>query len=166
MFLLYILWDDWPISMISSSNEHLQHQLEYTLLKTNCHSWLISNMLSKVGDRKYSILIAVLGHWKRFRFLTYIGTGPFLFNMFIIITQNSYKIYKPSLNHIKLFINVYSKNIHKNLFFRGYQADWSPVIQVLGQYFVMHFVNLFQNINNTGWPKKQNPYIFDWNLLI
>ena len=32
MLLLYILWDDWPIFMISASNEQLQQQLEYTLL--------------------------------------------------------------------------------------------------------------------------------------
>ena len=32
ILLLYILWDDWPILMISASNEHLQQQLEYTLL--------------------------------------------------------------------------------------------------------------------------------------
>ena len=28
MFLLYILWDDWPMFMISRSNEQLQQQLE------------------------------------------------------------------------------------------------------------------------------------------
>ena len=38
MLLLYILWDDWQIFMISGSNEHLQQQLEYTLLKPDCHS--------------------------------------------------------------------------------------------------------------------------------
>ena len=32
MLLIYILWDDWPIFMISGSNEQLQQQLEYTLL--------------------------------------------------------------------------------------------------------------------------------------
>ena len=32
MFLLYIFWDDWPIFMILASNEHLQQQLEYTLV--------------------------------------------------------------------------------------------------------------------------------------
>ena len=32
MLLLYILWDDWLIFMISRSNEHLQQELEYTLL--------------------------------------------------------------------------------------------------------------------------------------
>ena len=42
--LLYILWDDWPIFMISASNEQLQQQLEYTLLKPDCHSWWISKM--------------------------------------------------------------------------------------------------------------------------
>ena len=44
MLLLYILWDDWPIFMISASNEHLQQELEYTLLKPDCHSWWISKM--------------------------------------------------------------------------------------------------------------------------
>ena len=42
MLLLFILWDDWPIFMISGSNEQLQQQLEYTLLKPDCHSWWIS----------------------------------------------------------------------------------------------------------------------------
>ena len=44
MLLLYIFWHDWPIFMISSSNKQLQQQLEYTLLKSNCHSWWISKM--------------------------------------------------------------------------------------------------------------------------
>ena len=35
--LLYIFWDDWPIFMISASNQHLQQQLEYTLLNPDCH---------------------------------------------------------------------------------------------------------------------------------
>ena len=29
MLLLYILWDDWPIFMISGLNEQLQQELEY-----------------------------------------------------------------------------------------------------------------------------------------
>ena len=41
-WLLYILWDDWPIFMISGSNQQLQQQLECTLLKPDCHSWWIS----------------------------------------------------------------------------------------------------------------------------
>ena len=50
MLLLYILWDDWPIFMISGSNEQLQQELEYTLLKPNCHSWSISKMQSGRED--------------------------------------------------------------------------------------------------------------------
>ena len=50
MLLLYILWDDWPIFMISASNEHLQQALEHTLLKPDCHSWWISIMQSGLGD--------------------------------------------------------------------------------------------------------------------
>ena len=33
MLLLSTLWDDWPIFMISASNQQLQQELEYTLLK-------------------------------------------------------------------------------------------------------------------------------------
>ena len=50
MLLLYILWDDWPDFMISRSNEQLQQQLEYTLLKPDCHSWWISKMQSGCED--------------------------------------------------------------------------------------------------------------------
>ena len=46
ILLLYILWDHWPIFMISASNQQLQQQLEYTLLKPDCHSWWISKMQS------------------------------------------------------------------------------------------------------------------------
>ena len=49
MLLLYILWDDWLNFMISGSNEHLQQQLQYTLLKPNCH-WWISKMQSGRED--------------------------------------------------------------------------------------------------------------------
>ena len=48
--MLYLLWDDWPIFMISGSNELLQQQLEYTLLKPDCHSWWISKMQSGRDD--------------------------------------------------------------------------------------------------------------------
>ena len=50
MLLLYILWDDWPIFMIPGSNEQLHQQLEYTLLKPDCHSWSISKMQSGHED--------------------------------------------------------------------------------------------------------------------
>ena len=55
MLLLYILWDHWPIFMISDSNEQLQQQLEYTLLKPDCHSWWISNMQSGREEKRYAI---------------------------------------------------------------------------------------------------------------
>ena len=50
MLLIYILWDDWPIFMISASNEQLQQQLEYTLLNPDCHSWWISKLQSGRED--------------------------------------------------------------------------------------------------------------------
>ena len=43
MLLLHIFWDDWPIFMISGSN---QQQLQYTLLKPDCPSWWISKIQS------------------------------------------------------------------------------------------------------------------------
>ena len=55
MLLLYILWDDWPIFMISGSNKQLQQQLEYTLLKPDCHSWWISKMQSDTLEERYAI---------------------------------------------------------------------------------------------------------------
>ena len=55
MLLLYILWDDWPIFMISGSNQQLQQQLEYTLLKPDCHSWWISKMQSGTLEERYAI---------------------------------------------------------------------------------------------------------------
>ena len=45
VLLLYILWDDWP-----GSTEQLQLQLEYTLLKPDCHIWWISKMQSEHQD--------------------------------------------------------------------------------------------------------------------
>ena len=50
MLLLYILWDDWPSFRISASNQQLQQQLEYTLLKPDCHSWWFSKMQSGHED--------------------------------------------------------------------------------------------------------------------
>ena len=55
MLLLYILWDDWPILMISGSNQQLQQQLEYTRLKPDCHSWWFSKMQSDTLEERYAI---------------------------------------------------------------------------------------------------------------
>ena len=55
ILLLYILWDDWTTFMISGSNEQLQQELEYTLLKHDCHSWWISKMQSDSLEERYAI---------------------------------------------------------------------------------------------------------------
>ena len=55
MLLLYILWDDWTVFMISDSNEQLQQKLEYTLLKPDCHSLWISKMQSDTLEEQYAI---------------------------------------------------------------------------------------------------------------
>ena len=55
MLLLSIVRDDWPIFMISGSNEQLHQQLEYTLLKPDCHSWWISKMLSDTLEEWHAI---------------------------------------------------------------------------------------------------------------
>ena len=55
MLLLYILWDDWPIFIISGSNEQLQQELEYTLLRPDCHSWWISKIQWGHLEEQYAI---------------------------------------------------------------------------------------------------------------
>ena len=58
LLLQYILWDDWPIFMISGSNEQLQQELGYTQLKPDCHSWWISKMQSgreETLEERYAI---------------------------------------------------------------------------------------------------------------
>ena len=55
MLLLYILWDDRPIFMISDSNEQLQQELDYTLLKPDCYSWWISKMQSDTLEERYAM---------------------------------------------------------------------------------------------------------------
>ena len=55
VLLLYILWEDGLIFMISASNQQLQQQLEYTLLMPNYHSWWISKMQSDTLEERYAI---------------------------------------------------------------------------------------------------------------
>ena len=50
MLFLYILWEDWPMFMISGLNKQLQEQLKYTLLNPDFHSWWISKMQSGRED--------------------------------------------------------------------------------------------------------------------
>ena len=53
MILLYILWDDWPILMISGSIEQLHQEFEYT--KPDFYSWWISKMQSDTLEERYVI---------------------------------------------------------------------------------------------------------------
>ena len=55
MLLLCILWHDWQIFMISGLKEKLQQELEYTLLKPDCHSRWISKMQSDTLEERYAI---------------------------------------------------------------------------------------------------------------
>ena len=41
--------------MITGSNQQLQQQLEYTLLKSDCHSWWISKMQSDTLEERYAV---------------------------------------------------------------------------------------------------------------
>ena len=68
MLLVYILWDDRPIFMTSGLNEQLQQQLEYTLLKPDCHSWWISKMQSGCED--------TLEEWYAIKFCFKLGKIP------------------------------------------------------------------------------------------
>ena len=43
--------------MISGSNEQLQQEFEYTLLKPDCHSWCISKMQSDTLEERYAIKV-------------------------------------------------------------------------------------------------------------
>ena len=55
LLLLFILWEDWQIFMISVSNEQLQQELVYTLLKPDFHSWWISKVQSGREEERYAI---------------------------------------------------------------------------------------------------------------
>ena len=50
MLLQYILWDHLQIFMILAWNELPQQQLDYTLLKPDCHSWWLSKVQSGRED--------------------------------------------------------------------------------------------------------------------
>ena len=43
------------VHMISRSNEQLQQELDYTLLKPDCHSWSISRIQSDTLEERYAI---------------------------------------------------------------------------------------------------------------
>ena len=61
MLLRYILWDDWAIFRISGSNQQQQQELEYTLLKPDCHRWWVSKIQSgreDTSEERYAIKIS------------------------------------------------------------------------------------------------------------
>ena len=56
ILLQYILWDDWPIFMPNFRFKLTTTvALEYTLRKTDCHSWWISKMQSGREEERYAI---------------------------------------------------------------------------------------------------------------
>ena len=55
MLFQYIIWDNWPFFMSSGSNEQQHQQVEYTLLKPDCHSWWSSKMQSDTLEERYAI---------------------------------------------------------------------------------------------------------------
>ena len=60
MLLLYILWHDWPVFMISDPKKQLQQELKYTLLKPDFYSWWISKMQSgreDTSEERYAIKV-------------------------------------------------------------------------------------------------------------
>ena len=48
ILLLYILWDDRPIFIISDSNEQIQQQLEYTQQRPDCHRHFRRTICNKI----------------------------------------------------------------------------------------------------------------------
>ena len=66
MLLLYILWGDWTIFMISGSNDELEQQLEYSLLKPDCHSWYFKNAVWTWGHLRRTICNKIqFLNWKK-----------------------------------------------------------------------------------------------------
>ena len=77
MLFLFILWDDWPIFVISGSNQQLLQELEYPLLKLHCQSWWISKMqfsfkLEKMLQKRMECFTLIFNHlaWIEHRFLS------------------------------------------------------------------------------------------------
>ena len=51
MLLLYIFWNDWPIFMITASNEQLQQQLEYTLVNFKNAIWTLGHFRRTICNK-------------------------------------------------------------------------------------------------------------------
>ena len=90
ILLLYILWNDWPIFMISFLNERQQQQVEYTLLKPDGHSWWILKMQSGCDDtleERYAIEFFFKNATKTYRMLQ-TAFGPSCMNRASVLQWN------------------------------------------------------------------------------
>ena len=90
ILLLYTLCDDSPIFRISGSNQQLQKQLEYTLLKPDCHSWWISKMQSGRED--------TLEEWYAIKFCFKLGNVTETYGML----QTAFRLY--CMNRASVFV--------------------------------------------------------------
>ena len=124
MLLLYILWDDWQIFMISLSNEQLQQQLEYTLLKPDCHNWWISKIQSGREDtleEQYAIKFCFKlrkmsqKHMECFRLL--LNHLAWIEHQFLSGIRDSRKV--GSLWRMMKGVEGETKSIHRNWLARG-----------------------------------------------
>ena len=121
MLLLYILWADWPIFMISGLNEQLQHELEYTLLMPDCHRWWISNMQSDTLEERYAIKLCFkLGKMPQKRmecFTLLFDHLAWLEHQFLRVIRDSRKA--GSLWGIMRGVGGVRKSIHQNWLAKG-----------------------------------------------
>ena len=124
ILLLYMLWDDWPIFMISRSKEQLLKQLEYTLLNLDCHSWWISKMQSgreDTSEERYAITFRFkLGkmlqkHMECFRLL--FDHLSWIEHQFLSGRRDSRKA--GSRWGIRRGVGGLTKSIHQNSFAKG-----------------------------------------------
>ena len=126
MLLLYILWDDWPIFMISDSNEQLQQQLEYTLLKPHCHSWWISKMQSRREDN--------LEEWYAIKFCFKLGKNATeMYGMLHCFCMNwaldfewhkRFKEGRESVRDDETCVGGVRKSIHQSWLAKGLGLGW------------------------------------------
>ena len=128
MLLLYILWDDWPIFMISGSNQQLQQELEYTLLNPDYHSWWISKMQSDTLEESYAIKSGFSRVYSS-------SCCRCSFEPEIIkIGQLSYKMYSNNILNFQLcttILNPCTKNVWKLIEFPTYMYKQDLALNML-----------------------------------
>ena len=110
MLLLYILWGDWPIFIILGSNEQLQQQLEYTLLKPDCYSWWFSKMQSDNLEEQYAI-----------KFCFKLGKKVF-FNLLFVLVSYIVKNHE-NFKEINKYFNQFGPEIQVGFFL--FKKPWN-----------------------------------------